>query len=99
MTGLLLVNKPPGITSHDVVARLRKQTGIRRIGHAGTLDPFATGLMLILLGRATRLAQFFLGMNKEYRVRCRLGEESDTMDVTGKILRRSPVNVSEEQIR
>jgi tRNA pseudouridine55 synthase len=99
MNGLLLVDKPAGITSHDVVARLRRATDIKRIGHAGTLDPFATGLMLVLLGRATRLSQFFLTMGKEYRLRLRLGEESDTLDVTGKILRRIPDQVSEEQFR
>ena len=99
MNGLLLVNKPAGITSHDVVVRLRRAADIRRIGHAGTLDPFATGLMLVLLGRATRLSQFFLAMRKEYRLRLRLGEESDTLDVTGKIVRRTPVQVSEDQFR
>ncbi|MBI4456330.1 MAG: tRNA pseudouridine(55) synthase TruB [Acidobacteria bacterium] len=100
MNGLLLVNKPPGITSHDLVVGLRRQTGIKKIGHAGTLDPFATGLMLMLLGRATRLSQFFLGMDKEYRLRFRLGEESNTMDVTGNILpRRLSVDVSVEQLQ
>ncbi len=97
--GLLLIDKPGGITSHDVVARLRTLTAIARIGHAGTLDPFATGLMLLLVGRATRLSQFFVGMNKEYRARLRLGEESDTLDVTGRILHVKPVNVSAESLR
>lgn len=99
MNGLLLLDKPAGLTSHDVVARLRTQTGIRKIGHGGTLDPFATGLLLVLLGRATRLSRFFLGMPKQYQARFRLGEESDTMDVTGKIQRRAPVDVSPDQLR
>jgi tRNA pseudouridine55 synthase len=97
MNGLLLIDKPPGVTSHDAVSRLRRHTGIRRIGHAGTLDPFATGLLLLLFGRATRLSQFFTGMDKEYRVRVRLGQESDTFDITGKVIRERPVDVSYEQ--
>jgi tRNA pseudouridine55 synthase len=96
--GLLLIDKPPGMTSHDVVTSLRRLTGIKKIGHTGTLDPFATGLMLLLIGRATRLSQFFLEMDKEYRVRLRLGEESDTMDVTGKLVQSRAVAVSSEDI-
>ena len=97
--GLLLIDKPAAITSHDLVARLRRLTAIKRIGHAGTLDPFATGLMLLLLARATRLSQFFMGLDKEYLVRLRLGEESDTLDVTGRILQTRPVDVSAEHLR
>jgi tRNA pseudouridine55 synthase len=96
--GLLLIDKPPGRTSHDVVTSLRRLTGIQKIGHAGTLDPFATGLLLLLIGRATRLSQFFLEMDKEYYVRLRLGEESDTMDLTGKIVQSGAVSVSSEDI-
>src|SRR5437899_4138167 len=88
--GLLLIDKPAAITSHDLVARLRRLTEIKKIGHAGTLDPLATGLMLLLLARATRLSQFFMGLDKEYLVRLRLGEESDTLDVTGRILQTKP---------
>ncbi|MBI2821565.1 MAG: tRNA pseudouridine(55) synthase TruB [Acidobacteria bacterium] len=99
MKGLLLIDKPAGITSHDVVARLRREVGIRKIGHAGTLDPPATGLMLLLLGPVTRLSRFFLGMDKEYSVRFRLGEESDTLDATGTIVRRLPVDVSAERLQ
>lgn len=89
--GLLLTDKPKGITSHDVVARLRRLTGVRRMGHAGTLDPLATGLMLILLEQGTRLSQFLTGLEKSYLVRIRLGEESDTMDASGQITGRHPV--------
>jgi tRNA pseudouridine55 synthase len=97
--GLLLIDKPAAITSHDLVAHLRRLTAIKRIGHTGTLDPFATGLMLLLFGRATRLSQFFMGLDKEYRVWLRLGEESDTLDATGRILETKPVDVSAEHLR
>lgn len=97
MNGLLLLDKPAGLTSHDAVSRLRRETGIQRIGHAGTLDPFATGLLLLLFGRATRLSQFFTGMDKEYRVQLRLGQESDTFDVSGKLLAERPVDFGYER--
>ena len=64
---MLLVDKPAGPTSHDVVAAVRRSLGTRRVGHTGTLDPFATGLMVVLVGRATRLAQFLVGLPKEYQ--------------------------------
>ena len=83
MNGVLLIDKPAGMTSHDVVARVRKLIGERRVGHTGTLDPFATGLLVILVGRATRLAQFLSGAEKEYEGLIRLGYATDTADVTG----------------
>ncbi len=83
MDGLLVIDKPVGLTSHDVVARVRHILHERRIGHTGTLDPFATGVLLILVGRATRLAQFFSGHNKEYDAIIRLGYATDTGDRTG----------------
>lgn len=83
MDGALIVNKPAGMTSHDVVARVRKIIGERRVGHTGTLDPFATGVLVLLIGRATRLAQFLSGAQKEYEAVIRLGYETDTGDVTG----------------
>src|SRR5947207_694124 len=83
MDGLLIIDKPAGMTSHDVVARVRKITGERRAGHTGTLDPFATGVLMILLGRATRLAQFLSRAEKEYEAVIRLGYATDTGDVTG----------------
>ena len=83
MDGVLLIDKPAGITSHDVVARVRKMIGERRIGHTGTLDPFATGLLVLLVGRATRLAQFLSGAEKEYEAVMRLGYATDTGDETG----------------
>ena len=81
--GALIIDKPAGLTSHDVVARVRKTAGERRAGHTGTLDPFATGVLVILLGRATRLAQFLSGAEKEYEALIRFGYETDTGDATG----------------
>ncbi len=77
------MDKPPGITSHDVVARLRRVLGTRAVGHTGTLDPFATGLLVTLVGRATRLARFVEGQPKTYRATLRLGVRTDTDDLTG----------------
>src|SRR5918996_5530256 len=87
MDGVLLIDKPPGLTSHDVVAEVRHILHVRRVGHTGTLDPFATGLLVILIGRATRLAQFLSGLEKEYEAIIRLGYATDTGDITGKPLR------------
>jgi tRNA pseudouridine55 synthase len=83
MNGVLLIDKPAGVTSHDVVAHVRKIIGERRVGHTGTLDPFATGLLVILVGRATRLAQFLSGAAKEYEALIRFGYATDTGDITG----------------
>jgi tRNA pseudouridine55 synthase len=84
--GVLIIDKPAGMTSHDVVARVRKIIGHRRVGHTGTLDPFATGVLVVLVGRATRLAQFLSGAEKEYEAVIRLGYATDTGDATGKRL-------------
>lgn len=86
--GLLLVDKPKGLTSHDVVARVRKWLGERRVGHAGTLDPMATGLLLVMVGRATRLSDYLLNGEKAYRVKIQLGLETDTLDMDGEITHR-----------
>src|ERR1700716_540576 len=83
MDGVLIIDKPAGMTSHDVVARVRRITGNRRVGHTGTLDPFATGVLVVLVGRATRLAQFLSGAEKEYEAVIRLGYATDTGDITG----------------
>ena len=85
--GLLLVDKPAGMTSHDVVQRVRRVYGERSIGHLGTLDPFATGLLILLLGRATRLATFIDAEPKVYQAVIRFGEETDTDDATGTVIR------------
>ena len=81
--GVLIIDKPAGLTSHDVVARVRKTIRKRRVGHTGTLDPFATGVLVVLVGRATRLAQFLSGADKEYEAVIRLGYATDTGDLTG----------------
>jgi tRNA pseudouridine55 synthase len=86
MDGVLIIDKPAGITSHDVVSRVRRILGERSVGHTGTLDPFASGVLVILVGRATRLAQFLSGSDKEYEAIIRLGFATDTGDRTGKPL-------------
>ena len=83
LDGILIIDKPAEWTSHDVVAKLRNLLKIRRIGHTGTLDPFATGVLVVCLNRATRLVQFLTGHDKEYLATMRLGETTDTGDLTG----------------
>lgn len=101
MEGFLLIDKPAGMTSHDVIARLRRLTGISRIGHAGTLDPFATGLLIVGVGRgATKRLGEFLGQSKEYVGTAVLGATSDTQDGTGAvILLPDPVMPTETALR
>lgn len=89
LSGILLVDKPEGWTSHDVVGRLRRLTGQRRIGHSGTLDPMATGLLVVFLGRATRAVEFAEGHDKAYTALLRPGVVTDTLDTTGKVLETS----------
>jgi len=84
--GMLIVDKPGGVTSHDVVARVRRLLKTRRVGHTGTLDPFATGVLVVCLNRATRLVQFLTGDDKEYIATVRLGYGTDTGDLTGTAL-------------
>jgi tRNA pseudouridine55 synthase len=86
--GVLIIDKPAGLTSHDVVARVRRTLGEKRVGHTGTLDPFATGVLVVLVGRATRLAQFLSGAEKEYEAVIRLGYATETGDLTGERLDR-----------
>src|SRR5204863_5175913 len=88
--GFLLVDKPAGMTSHDVVLAARRAFGESRIGHAGTLDPFATGLLVLLLGRATRLLPYLDGVPKEYEAEIVLGRETDTDDLEGTVVRTAP---------
>jgi tRNA pseudouridine55 synthase len=91
MDGVLLVNKPDGLTSHDVVARVRKLSQTRKVGHAGTLDPFATGVLVLCLGKATRIVEYLVGCDKEYLATMRLGITTDTQDLTGQALATRPV--------
>ncbi len=91
MNGFLVVDKPPGLTSHDVVAVVRAVTGIPKVGHTGTLDPFATGVLPLALGRATRLVQFLDESIKVYDATVRLGSATDTGDPTGTVVREAPL--------
>ena len=95
MDGALIIDKPADWTSHDVVARVRHLLRERRVGHTGTLDPFATGVLVVLVGRATRLAQFLSGVEKEYEAVIRLGYATDTGDLTGQ--RLSTIKASEAE--
>lgn len=97
--GLLLVDKPSGITSHDAVDRVRRALGVRKVGHAGTLDPMASGLLVMGVGRATRLLRFLGDLEKEYEGTGRLGVETDTLDAEGEVVRTSPVEASREDLR
>jgi tRNA pseudouridine55 synthase len=86
LVGVVLVDKPEGSTSHDVVEAVRKVAGTRKVGHAGTLDPFASGLLLVLLGAATRLSEYLMGLEKEYDATVRLGVETATQDLEGVVV-------------
>lgn len=99
MDGVLIIDKPEGLTSHDVVARVRHILGERAVGHTGTLDPFATGVLVLLVGRATRLAQFLSGAEKEYEAVIRLGYATETGDLTGApILNNDEVTKQSERV-
>lgn len=91
MDGLLLIDKPKGITSFDVVRQVRRLVGTRRVGHTGTLDPMATGVLPVAVGEGTRLVQFLLEGDKEYRATLRLGQTTDTQDADGVVLLERPV--------
>ena len=91
MEGILLVDKPTDHTSHDVVARLRGKLRMKRVGHAGTLDPMATGLLIILVGKATRVSQYLMSLDKEYEGTIELGKVTDTQDAEGEVLETIPV--------
>ncbi len=88
MDGVLVVHKETGWTSHDVVAKVRHLLGATKVGHAGTLDPAATGVLPVLIGKGTRIAEYLVPWDKEYRARLRLGETTDTQDATGTVLER-----------
>lgn len=99
-SGILIVNKEKGPTSHDIVNRIRRALGIKRVGHTGTLDPLATGVLVVLVGRAAKAAEYLVSDRKKYRASMRLGITTDTEDVTGTVLSeyagRTP---SEEDVR
>jgi tRNA pseudouridine55 synthase len=96
--GVLVVNKPEGITSHDVVGKIRKIYGTRKVGHTGTLDPLATGVLVILLGRAAKAAEYLVADRKTYKARLTLGLTTDTEDITGKVLSHFDDIPNEEEV-
>jgi tRNA pseudouridine55 synthase len=96
--GLVVVDKPAGFTSHDVVAKLRKAFGQKRVGHAGTLDPDATGVLLVGLGRVTRLLRFLQDTTKTYRGTIAFGVATDTLDAAGAVLERRPMPLGEAEV-
>ena len=98
-SGLLLVDKPRGITSHDAVSRVRRSLGIRKVGHSGTLDPLATGLLVMGVGRGTRLLRFLSEFPKLYEGTGVLGVETTTLDSEGDVVREAPVAVTEPELR
>src|SRR5438046_3106328 len=91
LEGILLVDKPRDHTSHDVIARLRGMLKMKRIGHAGTLDPMATGLLIVLVGKATRVSQYLISLDKEYEGTIELGKVTDTQDADGEMMETRPV--------
>lgn len=100
MEGILLVDKPGDHTSHDVIARLRGKLKMKRIGHAGTLDPMATGLLIVLVGKATRVSQYLVSLDKEYEGTVELGKVTDTQDADGEMMETRPVPpLGEAEIR
>lgn len=91
LDGVLLVDKPTDHTSHDVIARLRGKLKMKRIGHAGTLDPMATGVLVVLVGKATRASQYLMSLDKEYTGTIKLGQVTNTQDAEGEVLETRPV--------
>jgi tRNA pseudouridine55 synthase len=100
MEGVLIVDKPQGLTSHDVVYRLRRKLGMKKIGHAGTLDPMATGLLIMLIGKATRISQYLMSTDKVYEGEATLGVVTDSQDAEGEMMETRPVpELSEATVR
>ena len=100
MEGVLLVDKPAGMTSHDVVYRLRRKLQIKRIGHAGTLDPAATGVLIMLIGKATRISQYLISVDKIYEGEATLGITTNSQDGDGEVMETCPVPpLTEEEVR
>ena len=96
--GLLILNKPGGLTSHDVVNRVRRATHIKQVGHAGTLDPMATGVLVVCVGQATRISEYLTGHDKTYRATMRLGIETDTYDADGEVVATHEVHVERAEV-
>ena len=100
MDGILLIDKPSGITSHKVIEIIRRKLNLKKVGHAGTLDPLATGLLIIMLGKATKLSNQLVSQSKSYEVEMKLFLETDTGDITGKIIKNEkPQTFTENQVQ
>ena len=99
MNGIILIDKPKDWTSHDVVGKLRRLLREKRIGHSGTLDPMATGLLVVFVGRATRAVEFAESDEKQYVAGLRLGVETDTQDITGTVLSEKEQHVTEDELK
>ena len=99
MNGVIIIDKPKGKTSHDIVGILRKKFGTRRVGHTGTLDPLATGVLPVCIGNATRAADMLIESDKKYRATFLLGKRSDTLDIQGQITEENEVTVTEDDVR
>lgn len=100
LEGVLLVDKPQGLTSHDVVYRLRRKLQMKKIGHAGTLDPMATGLLIMLIGKATRISQYLMSTDKVYEGEATLGVVTDSQDAEGEVMETRPVpELTEAQVK
>ncbi len=99
MNGVVIIDKPEGKTSHDIVAMMRKRFKTRRVGHTGTLDPMATGVLPICIGNATRAADMLINGGKRYIAELILGERTDTLDITGTVVEKSEVQVTAEAVR
>ncbi|MBQ1195551.1 MAG: tRNA pseudouridine(55) synthase TruB [Clostridia bacterium] len=97
--GVLIINKPQGPTSHDIVNRVRRLYSTKKVGHTGTLDPMATGVLVVLIGRAAKACEYSLSDRKIYTATLRLGIETDTEDTTGNILKEYPVTVNEKDVK
>lgn len=98
LDGILNIDKPSGMTSHDVVARIRSVADQRRVGHAGTLDPMATGVLLVCLGRATRMSEYLMDSRKVYQAQVYLGVTTSTYDAEGEVVATAPVTVAREDV-
>lgn len=100
MDGIIIINKPSGCTSHDIVSKIRKELNIKKVGHTGTLDPLATGVLPILLGGGTKLSKYLINHDKEYIATITLGVRTDTGDIEGKIIEKKEIaEISEIQIK
>ncbi|MEE8185420.1 MAG: tRNA pseudouridine(55) synthase TruB [Thermodesulfobacteriota bacterium] len=100
LAGILVIDKPKGLTSHDVVLKVRKAINVRKVGHLGTLDPMATGVLPLCIGRATKIARFLDNVKKEYVAKIRFGVETDSYDATGRVIAETDTSsICEEDVR